>query len=60
MDVVWWFVWSFIWLALAFWPARVAARKGHNPVLFFFFSLLVFPVALVVAYIIPANRARMA
>jgi hypothetical protein len=60
MDLIWWFVWGFIWLALALWPARVAARKGHSPVLFFIFSLFFFPVALIVAYVMPASRARMA
>jgi hypothetical protein len=24
-----------IWVAIAFWPARVAARKGHSFLLFF-------------------------
>ena len=29
----WWFgsiVFFIIWIAIAFWPARVAARKGHS------------------------------
>jgi len=26
-----------IWVALAFWPARVAGRKGHSFILFFIF-----------------------
>ena len=29
----------FVWVAIAFWPARVAARKGHGFFLFFVFSL---------------------
>ncbi len=37
-------------LALAFWPARVARRKGHSGFLFFLFSLLFFFPALIVAY----------
>jgi hypothetical protein len=40
----------FIWLALAFWPARVAARKGHSFIGYFLLSLLFFPLALIVAY----------
>ena len=28
-----------IWVALAFWPARVAGRKGHSFILYFIFSL---------------------
>ena len=29
----WWFasiIFIIIWVAIAFWPARVAARKGHS------------------------------
>ena len=29
----WWITWTFfllVWIALAFWPARVAGRKGHS------------------------------
>lgn len=40
-----------IWVAIAFWPARVARRKGHSPVGYFIFSLAVFPLALIVAYL---------
>ena len=29
-----WWLWSIlalvVWIAIAFWPARVAARKGHS------------------------------
>jgi hypothetical protein len=39
-----------IWIALAFWPARVAGRKGHSFFGFFIFSLFFFPAALIVAY----------
>lgn len=41
-----------IWIAIAFWPARVAARKGHSFFLYFIFSLVFFPAALIVAYIV--------
>jgi hypothetical protein len=41
-----------IWVALAFWPARVAARKGHSFLGYFIFSLLAFPPALIVAYMV--------
>lgn len=37
-------------IALAFWPARVARRKGHSFWRFFIFSLVLFPAALIVAY----------
>jgi len=45
-----------ILLALAFWPARVASRKGHSWLLFFIFSLFFFFPALLVAYILPYRR----
>jgi hypothetical protein len=42
----------FIWIALAFWPARVAARNGHSFFGYFLFSLVFFPAALIVAYMV--------
>ncbi len=52
-------LWSVIvlcfWIAIAFWPARVAGRKGHSFLLFFIFSIFFFPLALLVAYLVP-NR----
>jgi hypothetical protein len=41
-----------IWLALAFWPARVARRKGHSFIGYFIFSLVFFPLALLTAYLV--------
>ena len=41
-----------IWVAIAFWPARVAARKGHSFLGFFLLSLLFFPLALIMAYVV--------
>ena len=41
-----------IWIAIAFWPARVAARKGHSFFGYFIFSLFFFPLALVMAYVV--------
>ncbi|MGZ6636630.1 MAG: hypothetical protein ACXVHQ_27245 [Solirubrobacteraceae bacterium] len=41
-----------IWIAIAFWPARVAGRKGHSFFLYFIFSLIFFPAALIVAYMV--------
>ena len=38
-----------IWIAIAFWPARVAARKGHSFFGYFIFSLFFFPAALITA-----------
>ena len=39
-----------IWIAIAFWPARVAARKGHSFIGYFILSLFFFPLALIMAY----------
>lgn len=52
----WWIVVIVIWIALAFWPARVAGRKGHSFFGFFLFSLLFFPAALIVAYMVRDRR----
>ena len=49
----WWFgsiIFFIIWVAIAFWPARVAGRKGHSFFGYFLFSLVFFPAALIVAY----------
>jgi uncharacterized membrane protein SirB2 len=40
-----------IWIAIAFWPARVAARKGHSFIGYFVLSLVFFPLALIMAYV---------
>lgn len=49
-------MWVFIWIVIAFWPARVAGRKGHSFIGFFIFSLFFFPVALICAYIVRDRR----
>ncbi len=41
-----------VWIMLAFWPARVAGRKGHSFFGYFLFSLVFFPAALIVAYLV--------
>jgi hypothetical protein len=46
-----------IWVAIAFWPARVAGRKGHSFVGYFIFSLFFFPAALIVAYLVDDRSA---
>jgi ABC-type glycerol-3-phosphate transport system permease component len=46
-----------IWILIAFWPARVARRKGHSFLLFFIFSLFFFPAAVIVAYLV-RDRTR--
>jgi hypothetical protein len=51
-----WWLWTvlvvMVWIAIAFWPARVAARKGHSFFGYFLFSLVFFPAALIVAYLV--------
>jgi hypothetical protein len=53
---LWWFVALLVWVAIAFWPARVASRKGHSFLLFFIFSLFFFPAAIIVAYVVRDRR----
>ncbi len=45
-----------IWVALAFWPARVAGRKGHSFLGYFVLSLFFFPLALILAYVVADRR----
>ena len=56
-----WWLWSvlalIVWIAIAFWPARVAARKGHSFIGYFIFSLIFFPAALIVAYVVSDRTA---
>ena len=46
-----------IWVAIAFWPARVAGRKGHSFIGYFILSLFFFPLALIMAYVVKDRRA---
>ena len=46
-----------IWLALAFWPARVASRKGHSFLGYFLLSIFFWPIMLIVAYAVE-DRAQ--
>jgi hypothetical protein len=52
MSVLWWILFAVIWIAIAFWPARVAGRKGHSFIGYFIFSLFFFPAAIIVAYLV--------
>ena len=56
MSWILWFLIVFIWVAIAFWPARVAARKGHSFIGFFLLSLVFFPAALITAYVVRDRR----
>jgi hypothetical protein len=48
---------AIIWILLAFWPARVAGRKGHSFFGYFILSLIFFPLALILAYAVE-DRSR--
>ena len=60
-----WALFVVVWIALAFWPARVAGRKGHSFFGYFILSLIFWPLALILAYVVKdrgrpgdAGRAR--
>jgi len=54
-----WILGFIIWVAIAFWPARVADRKGHSFFGYFALSLLFFPLALIMAYMV-SDRTQQA
>ena len=60
MTAVLWIVLVVVWIAIAFWPARVAGRKGHSFIGFFIFSLAFFPAVLIVAYVVNDRRVAAA
>jgi hypothetical protein len=41
-----------IWIAIAFWPDRVAHRKCHSFIGYFILSLFFFPLALIMACVV--------
>jgi hypothetical protein len=61
MSATGWWLWTILFvaigIAIAFWPARVAGRKGHSFFGYFIFSLIFFPAALIVAYMVRDRRA---
>lgn len=57
----WTIIWIFmilVWVAIAFWPARVASGKGHSFWGYFIFSIIFFPLALIVAYMVSDNSVQ--
>ena len=60
MDVLIAIVAFCIVVAIAFWPARVAARKGHSFLGYFILSLVFFPLALIMAYLVVDRTAGVA
>ena len=57
MDFILWVLAAMVWVALAFWPARVAGRKGHRFLGYFVFSLFLWPLALIIAYVVDDRTA---
>ncbi|MGA9162419.1 MAG: hypothetical protein WB297_16370 [Actinomycetota bacterium] len=57
---LWWTLAIIVWIAIAFWPARVAARKGHSFIGYFIFSLFFFPAAIITAYLVQDRSVRSA
>lgn len=57
MNFIVWLIGLVIWIAIAFWPARVAGRKGHSFIGYFLLSLLFFPLALIMAYVVQDRNA---
>lgn len=57
-DVIWAVIVLMVWISIAFWPARVAARKGHSFLGYFIFSIFFFPLALLVAYLSNDNTKQ--
>ena len=57
---MWWWIGGIIgliiWILIAFWPARVARRKGHSWLGYFILSLFFFPLALILAYVVQDRR----
>jgi hypothetical protein len=54
---LWTFLALAIWVAIAFWPARVAARKGQSFFGSFLFSLIFFRAARIVPYLVTDRTA---
>ena len=53
LSVVWFYIFLIVWIIIAFWPARVASRKGYSFILFFILSLIFFFLSLLLAYVLP-------
>jgi len=48
--VFWWILGVIVWLALAFWPASVASRKGHSFLGYFLLSIFFWWITLFIVY----------
>jgi uncharacterized membrane protein YhdT len=56
VTMMWSALFLIVWIAIAFLRARVAGRKGHSFIGYFIFSLIFFPAALIVAYVVQDRR----
>jgi hypothetical protein len=52
ISTIWALTLIALWIAIAFWPARVASRKDHSFIGYFILSLFFFPLALIMAYVV--------
>jgi uncharacterized membrane protein YhdT len=55
ITAIWALMFAVVWIAIAFWPARVAGRKGHSFWGYFILSLFFFPLAIILAYMVSDN-----
>jgi len=53
LSTIWAVMILIVWIAIAFWPARVAARKGRSFWGWFFISIFFWFITLIVAYMLP-------
>lgn len=58
MGIVFGVIGLIIWIAIAFWPARVARRKGHSFIGYFVLSLIFFPLSIILAYAVEDRTLR--
>ena len=59
-GVLWWIIGLIIWIAIAFWPASVASRKGHSFFLWFLISLPFWWISLFIVYFGLSDKTRSA
>jgi hypothetical protein len=58
INLIIWLSLVMIWVAIAFWPAKVASRKGFSFIGFFLLSLLFWPLTLIWAYMLKDRTGR--
>lgn len=56
LSTIWAVILLFVWIAIAFWPARVAARKGYSFLLIFIISIPFWWITLFVVYFVLPNK----